>query len=96
MARERIKVRGLLRIPAVLLACWGFPVALKALYDLFVGEPEANLYSPQPWAFVTRAQWLRYGGFELAYALACLGLAWYLWSYSRFLPETMERETPAA
>ncbi|MFA6092202.1 MAG: hypothetical protein WCU88_01445 [Elusimicrobiota bacterium] len=92
MARESIKVRGLARIPAVLLSGWGGLVALKALYDLFAGEPEANLYAPSPWAFVTREQWLRYGGFELAYGLACLALAGYLWKYSCLLPETLDRD----
>jgi hypothetical protein len=61
------------------------------MYDLFVGEPEANLYSPQKWQFVTQEQWLRYGGFELAYGLSCLALAGLLWRYSRFLPEFVER-----
>lgn len=66
-------------------------MALKALYDLFIGEPEANLYSPEKWAFVTEEQWLRYGGFELAYGLACLGLAWTVWRYARFLPDVVSR-----
>jgi hypothetical protein len=92
MPTERIKVRGLARIPAALLALWGVPVALKGVYDLFGGEPEANLYAPRPWEFVTREQWLRYAGFELAYGLSCLALAWLLWRASRFLPETAQRE----
>ena len=89
---EKIKVRGLPRIAACLLGGWGTLVSLKALYDLFAGEPEANLYSPGPWQFVTQDQWMRYAGFELAYGMACLGLAWLLWSYSRFLPEWIERQ----
>lgn len=88
---ERIRVRGLPRLAGVLLGAWGAAVAFKALYDLFWGEPEANLYAPRPWAFVSEEQWLRYAGFELAYAIACLGLAWALWRYARFLPETVER-----
>lgn len=56
-----------------------------------MGEPEANLYSPVKWQFVTREQWLRYSGFELTYGLACLGLAVLLWRYSRFLPEWIQR-----
>lgn len=88
---EKIKIRGLAHIGATLLGVWGGVVALKAVFDLFVGEPEANLYAPQKWAFVSQEQWLRYAGFELAYGLACLGLAWLLWRYSRFLPVFIER-----
>ena len=91
---EKIKVRGLAWISAFLLGLWGAIVAPKGLFDLFVGEPEANLYAPEPWAFVTREQWLRYGGFELVYGLSCLALAWALWRYSRFLPETRDRRAP--
>jgi hypothetical protein len=79
----------------LLFFSWGLVTALKGLYDLFVGEPEANLYSAQKWQFVTQEQWLRYGGFELCYGLACLGLAWALWKYSRFLPEIIERPKKA-
>ena len=88
---EKIKVRGLPRIAGTLLGVWGGVVGIKALYDLFIGEPEANLYSPEKWQFVTQEQWLRYGGFELAYGLCCLALGWLLWRYSRFLPEHVER-----
>ena len=88
---EKLKIRGLARLSAAIFGVWGAAVALKALYDLFAGEPEANLYAPEKWAFVTREQWLRYGGFELAYGLACLGLAWALVKYARFLPEVVER-----
>ncbi|MBI5245162.1 MAG: hypothetical protein HY922_15980 [Elusimicrobia bacterium] len=92
MATERIKVRGLARIASILFGLWGAVVAPKGLYDLLGGEPEANLYAPRPWAFVTQEQWRRYAGFELAYGLACLALAWLLWRYSRFLPKTLDRE----
>ncbi|HAH06750.1 MAG TPA: hypothetical protein DCM05_09540 [Elusimicrobia bacterium] len=92
MPTERIRVRGLARISAALFALWGVPVALKGVWDLLGGQPEANLYAPRPWEFVTREQWARYAGFELAYGLACLALAWLLWRASRFLPETAERE----
>lgn len=88
---EKIKVRGLPRIASALLGIWGAVVGGKALYDLFIGEPEANLYSPRKWQFVTREQWLRYGGFELVYGLSLLALAWLLWRYSRFLPEWISR-----
>lgn len=88
---EKVKVRGLSRIAAWAFSLWGAVVTAKAFYDLFAGEPEANLYAPHPWAFVTREEWLRYGGFELAYGLALLGLGWFIFRYSRFLPEFIER-----
>ena len=88
---ETIKIRGLARLAAAIFAGWGGLVAFKGLWDLFVGEPEANLYAPQKWAFVTEAQWLRWSGFELVYGLACAGLAWYCLRWGRRLPETVER-----
>lgn len=89
---ERVKVRGLGRLAAAVLGGWGALTLLKGFYDLFIGEPEANLYSPEPWMFVTREAWLRYGGFELAYGIACVSLGWAALRYSRSLPETVERE----
>ncbi|MBI4679361.1 MAG: hypothetical protein HY748_17435 [Elusimicrobia bacterium] len=88
---EKIKVRGLACLAAAIFGCWGGLIALKGLYDLFIGEPEANLYSAVPWTFVTQEAWLRYGGFEVAYGLACLALGWAVLRYGRFLPETLER-----
>jgi hypothetical protein len=97
MAFQKVKVRGLARLAAGLFACWGGLVAPKGFYDLFLGgQPEANLYSPAPWQFVTREQWGRYAAFELVYGLACLGLALYCWRYAAFLPEWRERRSPAA
>jgi len=90
---RRIRVRGLAVLAAWIFGLWGALVSCKGLYDLFWGVPEANAYSPQPWGFVTREAWLRYGGFELSYGICCLALAWYLVRYSRFLPESIERET---
>lgn len=89
---ERVRARGLAVLASSLFGGWGGLVALKGLYDLFVGEPEANLYAPAQWAFVTQEQWLRWAGFELCYGLACLGLAWGAWKYARFLPEHVERK----
>ncbi|MBI3298103.1 MAG: hypothetical protein HYZ75_08065 [Elusimicrobia bacterium] len=83
------------RLAAGLFAVWGAFAAPKGLYDLVAGEPEANLYSPAPWQFVTREQWLRYAGFELLYGAVCLALAVYLYRYARFLPEWVSREEPA-
>ena len=89
--QETVKIKGLARLAAAIFAGWGGLVAFKGLYDLFAGEPEANLYAPHKWAFVSEAQWMRWAGFELAYGLACAGLAWYCWRWSRRLPETVER-----
>lgn len=88
---ETIKIRGLARLSAWAFGAWGALVSSKGLYDLAWGEPEANRYAPAPWAFVSRAQWLRYAGFEAAYGAACLALAWLLFRYARFLPETLSR-----
>jgi hypothetical protein len=89
---ETIKIRGLARLAAAMFAGWGGLVLSKGVYDRFLGgEPEANLYAPAPWAFVTREQWARYAGFELAYGLACLALAWWCLRLSRRLPETVSR-----
>ena len=96
MAASKVKIRGLARLMAGLFAVWGACVAPKGLYDLFLGEPEANLYSPAPWQFVTREQWQRYAGFELLYGAACLALAVALLRYSRFLPEWVARKDAGA
>jgi hypothetical protein len=88
---ETIRIKGLARLAAAIFAGWGGLVAFKGLWDLFVGEPEANLYAPHKWAFVTEAQWMRWSGFELTYGLSCLGLAWYCVRWSRRLPETVSR-----
>jgi hypothetical protein len=89
---EKIKIRGLAHISSWILGGWGAVVFLKSLYDLSVGEPEANLYAPQKWAFVTQEQWRRYAGFELCYGLALLALAWSLRRYARLLPEFVSRK----
>ena len=88
---ETIKIKGLARLTAAIFAGWGGLIALKGLWDVFAGEPEANLYAPQKWAFVTEAQWMRYAGFELAYGMACVCLALYCVRWARRLPETVER-----
>ena len=88
---ETIKIRGLARLASWIFGAWGGLVSFKGLWDLFAGEPEANLYAPEKWAFVTREQWLRWAGFELVYGLACLGLAWYCVRWARRLPETVSR-----
>jgi len=81
----------LARLAAAAFSVWGAIVTLKAVYDLFIGEPEANLYAPRKWEFVSQEAWLRYGGFELAYGLALLALSWFVLKYSRFLPEVVQR-----
>jgi len=76
---------------AWIFGLWGAIVTPKGVYDLFWGSPEANLYAPEAWAFVSKEQWLRYGGFEVVYGLACLGVALYLVRFSKFLPESISR-----
>ncbi|MBI5246668.1 MAG: hypothetical protein HY923_05765 [Elusimicrobia bacterium] len=91
VSQETIKVRGLARLASAMFAGWGGLVLFKGIYDVLGGQPEANLYAPKPWAFVSEAQWGRYARFELVYGLACLGLAWYCLRWSRRLPETIKR-----
>ena len=91
MATEKVKIRGLAIIAAWIFAVWGGVIALKGLYDLIWGTPEANLYAPAPWAFISREEWRRYGVFEAVYGLACLGLGATLARFSRFLPDTVAR-----
>jgi len=91
---QKIVIRGLARLASRIFFVWGGLAALKGLWDCFLGEPEANFFSAQPWEFVTREQWFRYAGFEITYGLACLALAWALRAYSRRLPEWIERDTP--
>jgi hypothetical protein len=73
-AHRRATWGHLARLAAKLFLVWGVLVSGKGLWDAFAGEPEANFYSPKPWEFVTREQWARYAGFELAYGLACVGM----------------------
>ncbi len=91
VSQETIKVRGLARLAAAIFAGWGGLAAFKGGRDLLGGEPEANQYAPEAWAFISRAQWGRFSLFELVYGLSCLGLAWYCLRWSRRLPETVRR-----
>jgi hypothetical protein len=89
---ETIKIRGLARLAAAMFAGWGGLVLFKGAYDLFLGgQPEANLFAPEPWAFVTREQWARYAVFECVYGLSCLALAYWCVLWSRRLPKTVRR-----
>lgn len=90
--REKIRIRGLVVIAGRLFMLWGAAVALAGLYHAFWGEPEANFYSFSKWEFVTRAEWLRWSGFEIAYGLACLGLGLACLEFSKRVPEWVERE----
>lgn len=89
---ETIKIRGLARISAWMFAVWGALIALKGLYDIGWGQPDANQYAPAPWAFVSQEEWLRYAGFETLYGAACGAVSWYLFRLSRFLPEAVTRK----
>jgi hypothetical protein len=89
---EKVAVRGLARLAGGIFFVFGGLLVVKALWDCFAGAPEANHFSSRPWEFVTREQWLRYGGFQLAYGLSCLGLGWAARAYARRLPEWRERK----
>ncbi len=89
---EKIKVRGLFCIAAWIFNGVGFAVFVLGLFHAFLGEPEANYYSPQKWDFVTQEQWLRWSGFEVSYGLACLGLGYLLLRYANRVPDWVERE----
>jgi hypothetical protein len=90
---RKIKIRGLVMSAFWMFLSWGMLVAAKGLYDAFWGEPEANYYSPHKWEFVSQSQWLTWSGFELAYGLACAGVAVLLWKYAPFLPQYIERKS---
>jgi hypothetical protein len=89
---EKVAVRGLARLTGWFFLVWGAVLVLKGLFDAFVGEPEANFYSSRPWEFVTRAQWFRWAGFELAYGAACLALWRAAWEYAKRLPVFIVRD----
>ena len=88
---EKIKIRGLVICSGWIFLTWGLIVSAKGFWDSFFGEPEANLYSPHKWEFITKSQWLNWAGFEIAYGIACLLLAYALLEYSKELPEYVER-----
>jgi hypothetical protein len=90
---EKIKIRGLVRSSGWIFGIGGGVAVLKGLWDVFVGEPEANYYSPHKWDFVTQQQWLTWSGFEIAYGAACIGIACLLWKYTERLPECIERNS---
>ena len=92
---EKIKLQGLVRGSGYVFFIWGVIVGCRGLFDAFFGEPEANLYAPKKWEFVTYHQWMSWAGFEIAYGAACVGLAVVLWKYARFLPENVLRHTAA-
>ena len=96
MAKEKIKIQGLARISGWIFNCWGASVAVLGFYHAFLGEPEANLYSPVPWQFVTKEQWLRWSGFEIAYGLAACALGIACFEFAKRLPEWVEREKVSA
>lgn len=69
-----------LRLASVIFKIWGAVAALKGIYDMVVGEPEANMFSAEKWQFVTYEQWLRWGGFELSYGLFCAAFGYFLYA----------------
>lgn len=94
--KEKVKIRGLVRIAGWIFVCWGGVVATLGLYHSFWGEPEANYYSLRKWEFVTQEQWLRWSGFEIVYGLACLGIGFCCCEFAKRLPEWILRDKQPA
>jgi hypothetical protein len=90
--RERVVIAGLPRLGSWIFFVAGGLAAVKGVWDLFIGQPEANYFSPAPWQFVTREQWSRYAGFELTFGLACLAVGAAARTFARRLPAWVERE----
>jgi hypothetical protein len=90
---KKIKIRGLVVSASGIFLSWGAIVEFKGIFDAFWGEPEANFYSPNKWDFISQKQWLTWSGFEIAYGLACAGIALLLWKYARLLPPYIERKS---
>lgn len=91
---EKVAAAGLARMAGGILWAGGALATGKGVWDCFRGAPEAQFFSPRPWSFVSHAQWMRFAGFELTFGLACLGLGWAAWLYSRRLPAWIERPLP--
>lgn len=72
-----------LKISSAAFKVWGAVAALKGVYDMISGEPEANMFSPEKWQFVTYEQWLRWGGFELSYGIFCVAFGYFLYEIAR-------------
>jgi hypothetical protein len=89
---EKIAIRGLAHMASRIFFVWGGLVFLKGLWDLTVGQPEANAFSSRPWEFVTRAEWLRYALFETVYGLTCVAAAWAIRAFAARLPQWRERK----
>ena len=87
---KKLKFRGLFVAAGWMFVLWGGIVMVKGFYDLLIGEPEANYFSPRPWDFVTRSQWANWAGFEVTYGLTCVGVAYLLWKFAPRVPEYME------
>jgi hypothetical protein len=88
---EKIKVRGLVLCASWIFFVWGLVVVIKGFYDSFLGEPEANYFSPHKWDFISRSQWFTWSGFEITYGFACIGMFLALRKYASQLPEYVER-----
>ena len=94
--KEKVKIRGLVRIAGWIFICWGGLVAVLGFYHAFFGEPEANYYSPKKWDFVSQEQWLRWSGFEIVYGLFCAAIGVLCWEFAKKLPEWIERDKQTA
>jgi len=89
---EKVAIRGLARLASGFFFVWGGLALAKGLWDFFIGQPEANFFSGEPWQFVTRAQWRRYAAFETTYGLACAALGFFIARVAPRLPEWTERQ----
>jgi len=89
---EKIKIRGLVFSAGWIFLTWGMIITLKGFWDTFLGEPEANLYSPHKWEFITKSQWFNWAGFEITYGIACIFIACALKAYAARVPEYIEKK----
>jgi hypothetical protein len=85
-AFERVAVAGVARFAAWVFWGVGGVAVAKGAWDLFVGQPEANFFSQQPWSIVSRSSWFRFIGFEIAFGVANGFSGWAVWLFSRRLP----------
>jgi hypothetical protein len=85
-----------LRVSSVVFKIWGAVAALKGIYDLVSGAPEANMFSAEKWQFVTYEQWLRWGGFELTYGLFCAAFGYLLFAVAAAVKKSDTSLPPAS
>ncbi len=72
-----------LRISSWIFRIWGALVSLKGFFDAAFGEPEANMFSPDKWDFISYNQWLRWSGFEITYGIFCFAFGYFLFELAK-------------